>query len=878
MKIFSIIIVFFLITGIRQAFSSSIIAQGNIIYIKSSKQATINPVLINFHKGYNFETIDLSLNTLDQFFEAYNEFCMDTLRDNYVHPTIVPIRTITFREAQYKCTEYDSQLPEIKTIEQSVFLAQQMVQHNLTKTFAGVVFKDDQLVYLSDLQPIEYNHIKMCNDCNTERTYTIEDHNAQKALQGSEIHFYYETTPKKALHLVPVGHQKNASCPSVPMLCFKHSTAIPTTLSALAKHNCLRDQEELQTNNINIREEVRQFHSPTLTRQKRAIGLIGAGIGAGFLGVETLNSILGNYSPLSIMGKGIASVFGFATEQDMKMTRKQLEAHSKALQDLAVNQKQLIEGYKAVQADIDLLKKANMKQEHDVAVLFANLDNKLAIRNLQTILQITLVKMSQAIASAIQHHTSPYVFGVADLQNLTSSFRYQGIPLTAELNDVYTTLAIVDNMYTFIFSAPILTQENDMFLYEIRDLPIYNNKIQYRLNITNRFIAVNFNTDEYVILSPTEYYHCLNSHLCMAASSFLTIGKDSPCEVLSLKYQTQHCDLYISKEPMPNFLTYYNVTYYSLPMETEVQIICKDTQASVTQYKQLYGTGELQTAPGCTLNINKQISVRPSYVLSRHNLEGDSFFKFLKVPDMPLHKYPTTTKAPNTTLSPFQFRDVSSIGEAVNVVFNHDTTVAELIRILCYIVAILSILATIYCCYPRFRLWFNGCCFIQKPTKYWRDVKGYKVPDFISKDKQTKQQDTDINPDERIINLDNEDDNTLTENNEKPIEHQYASIKSSNLRSLKTPNNIYQAIKRPQAPPPPIPPPPPPTIVETTVVSPLSPLPIRPVETPASIFSTFRPYPFNKIPRRLYDPIFVPNNSEPKEMTPMTIPQIHVQK
>jgi hypothetical protein len=265
---------------------------------------------------------------------------------------------------------------------------------------------------------------------------------------------------------------------------------------------------------------------------------------------------------------------------------------------------------------------------------------------------------------------------------------------------------------------------------------------------------------------------------------------------------------------MQNFLTYGNVTYYSLPYETEVQVICKDAQASVTQIKQLYSVGELQTAPGCNIKINKQVSIRPSYVLSRHNLEGDSFFKFLQMPNLPLHKYPTTTKAPNTTLSPIKFRDVETIGDAVSIVFNHDTTFAEMIRILCYIVSVLSILATIYCCYPRFRLWFNCCCFIQKPTKYWRDVKGYQVPEYISKNKQVKDVET------GIVDTENAPpDNTITENttdkndtltNDNKLENHYATLrhndnKTKNHYATISKNKTDPTITRPTVPPPPPP-------------------------------------------------------------------------
>jgi hypothetical protein len=219
------------------------------------------------------------------------------------------------------------------------------------------------------------------------------------------------------------------------------------------------------------------------------------------------------------------------------------------------------------------------------------------------------------------------------------------------------------------------------------------------------------------------------------------------------------------------------------------------------------------------------------------------------MPNLPLHKYPTTTKAPNTTLSPIKFRDVASIGDAVSIVFNHDTTFAEMIRILCYIFSILSILATIYCCYPRFRLWFNGCCFFQKPTKYWRDVKGYKVPEYISKNKQEldieqgKLENENTPPDNTIVDLTIEKDNIST--NDNKTENLYATIPR---------NHTNPPIIKPTVPPPP----PPPTEVPIRIVQ--SPLPIRPVENPVPPLTTFLPFPADRF-RRLY-PMFAPSNTK----------------
>jgi hypothetical protein len=141
---------------------------------------------------------------------------------------------------------------------------------------------------------------------------------------------------------------------------------------------------------------------------------------------------------------------------------------------------------------------------------------------------------------------------------------------------------------------------------------------------------------------------------------------------------------------------------------------------------------------------------------------------------------------------------------------------------------VLSVLGMIYCCFPRFRLWFNGCCFCEKPTKYWRDVKGYKVPDYISKNRQ-KREETQMSTMSKF-DIDAVDENieTLT-----ALESEPESIKST-----------HTIIRRPEAPPPSPP--------MTPIPPKMPPLPNLPNLT------SFRPQPFAKI-QRLYDPLFIPS-------------------
>ena len=732
---FDLCLAFIVLSCVSHSAKGEIIAQGNLIYIKSERTATLNPTFVNFHRRFDFDIIQISLDTLDAFMKFYKQFCNEADANYFIEPKTYVINNATFREAQFKCQEFKATLPEIHNSIEANYLAKQIIQYNLTEVFAGINWVEERYQSVTTFETIDYTKTIECKECPEAHKLDWRAYEYIKQKQGAEVHFLYTVSKSNNLVIIPKGHVPNKDCISRKLLCYSKKQVAITPLRAMAKHSCIRDEAELLRINQNLRDEVAQFATPRQKRSKRAIGLIGAGIGAGFLGLESLNSIINGMAPLSLMGKGIAALFGFATDSDLRLTKTQLEKHSQAIANLSINQKQLIAAYQQVNSDIEAMQQAHLHLEHDVGVLFANLDNKLTVRNLQSLLQMTLLKMSQAISAAVQHHTSPFVFGTADLKNLSDVFRQKNVPLTDNINDVITSLAVVDNFYTFIFSAPILKTKNELHLYEIRDLPVYNKNLQYKAKVEHRYYAISLTSAEYTVLSDAEYYLCKNYFVCTAAAPFKIIGPNSPCELLTIKYQTNRCALEEFVGPAEQFLTYGNITYYSVPEPIEIHITCDESNGSTNRHQEIYGTGKIEIAPGCNIKISENANIRPSYVISRHNLEGDSFFKFLNVSGMPF-VYPTTTKPPNVTRTPIVFREVASLKEAINIVFNQDTTLAEAIRIIIYLITIFSILATIYCCYPRFRLWFNGCCFITKPTKYWRDVRGYVVPDFISRNRQ----------------------------------------------------------------------------------------------------------------------------------------------
>jgi len=707
--------------------------KGNLLYYQQTEAAvTVNPQLVNFHRRFDTRMLDTCIDTLDKFGEAYNKFCdhVTQIKDSEMRFTTVG--RMYYRFANAECGKFNTMLPEVRNLDHAKLVMEEMKNQALTIIYAGVAFSNGKMVYLSDNDNISYKLFIACPTCPITNSFTQLDLNHLNTTE-EYLEWFYEIAQSQ---LVLTPHINQGLFGSkYKVICQVKDTVKETMLTTLAKHSCIRDKDEVLKTNMLLRQEVSQFKSPR--RHKRHIGLA---FGAGFLGIETINSMITGGAPLAFVGKTVASIFGFATAEDMQLTKKQLEQHSKAIEDLSVNQKMLIDAHIKVSNDIITLNRLTKQQEYDTSILYAEIDNKVAIYNLQSLLQMTLLKMSHAIAAAIQHNTSPYAFGQADLHNVTMEFRARNIPLTDNINDVFTTLALVDNMYTFIFSAPILNPKNNFLFFEIRDLPIYKAGKQYRLNTQYKYFALNLVANEYAIVTESEYHTCLSLMVCNIAAPFMKITLNSPCEILTFKYNSQHCQMTETNDPMVQFANFDNITYFSIPETMEIQIVCSDRQVQHNEHKTIMGTGQIATFPGCTIQAaNDNISIRPGFVASRYSLQSDTLFQILRVPDRAM-LFPTTTPFPENVSIPYKFRDISSVDDAFKLIFNQDTTYAEAIRIITYIVIILISLACIYCCFPRCRLWFNGCCFLQKPTKYWRDVKGYEVPDFRSKRRQLEAQ------------------------------------------------------------------------------------------------------------------------------------------
>jgi len=513
--------------------------------------------------------------------------------------------------------------------------------------------------------------------------------------------------------------------------CLSKLDAEVSTFNKLAKISCNRDVTEILRTNEYLTNEFNQIINPPYvkkneTRKKRAVMLGGVGL----LSVEAMANAFSGKSPLNSVGKGISYTLGIATHSDVHLTRKELLRHAHAIDNITINQQLLAESYNKLVIDVHELTKNQARTQHDMAVLFVNFDSRGNIYRMQGIIQDCIIKMVQALQTSALLQTSPYVFGRKDLTELTKQFRINNIPLTNNIEEVMTQVVLVEKVYTFLLSIPIINTVNNFNLYEVKALPVFKNGEGFRVMFENKYIAINAMNMEYFTTSETEFNYCTQYPFCTVSKPFRKIIHDSPCEVRSLKLNSMVCSVEQDNKAKASFISNQNMTYFSVPEPMEIHAICSDAGTEFNEHKTINDYGFFNIPDGCEVKVGNDISLRPGFIASVHTLTDNTLFEILNFPE-DIHDFPERPNISAITRRPLlSFESREKLAETFDIIFDHETAMGEFIRIGIYITVFVVILLIIYCSCPKCRLWVHGCCFLTKPTVYWRKVRGYKVPDY----------------------------------------------------------------------------------------------------------------------------------------------------
>ena len=717
--------------------------RGSLLYEQLAfRPITVNPQYFNFYRQFNISHILNALDVLTEFETLYSKLCKDIDFMPELIPEFINIPYEKQRSPIEACESRNAILPELRTMEEVELMLNLMNSWGIDSTQAGIDYVDNLLVYQSSKEPINpitkvrycsdqcpllAKQLKMKNETSFANHYTI----SQNVPHYRIVNNVLVVTPEKI--------KANTH------MCMRKREVGLTALHFMLKSSCTRDTQEIKEQNRLLTTEISNFLAPNQSnfffvdtykqqtinprhRVKRAAIIP-------LMSLFLLNGAVAQKSPLDALGALGASIFGLGSKQDMIITKQKLQEHATQISNLAINQETIVKAITEIQTQIQTVSRQNSYAAHKIAQAYAEIDNKGLIRHLQNLIQLTLLKMQTAINAATQAIPSPYVFSNKDLQNITHTFRMNDIMLTTNLNEISASVLTVDDQITFMFNVPVNDDRNKFHFYEVRQLPVFVDGKSYKIDIKHKHIGINDFTNEYILLSQSEFQRCLILPICILPTPFIRITDRSPCEILTYKDNIQTCPLIESLGLPPVFYTYKNATTYSIPKPIQIHITCKKGRLTQSNYKTISGMGTFDVTPGCTIHVPPDTNIRPEYMIGQEFMSSNTLTGTIREYTKDSAFLPLLLNVSTSTFKPLVLNEVKTFQQGVDLIFNHETLSTEVVRVIAYICIILIILWSLTCCFPKLKLWLKSFCLITKPEKYW-GMRKYIIPSpFIRQNK-----------------------------------------------------------------------------------------------------------------------------------------------
>jgi len=471
------------------------------------------------------------------------------------------------------------------------------------------------------------------------------------------------------------------------------------------------------------------------TRKKRNIGY---GLLAGYMGINTAASWSTGEAPLGWVGSLLGDTFGWAKQSDLKLIHKLAEHQSYALQNLTINQKELEEAYNVLGQEVTRIENHTKSLEFSTATLFTELDHKLAIRELHNTIQLTLLKIANALGFAQTHKTSPYVFSREELNILSAKFKINGVSLSNSIDDVRTTAYYADNTILFTFIIPIMEDKTLFNLFEAINFPIFLPSKTIRSKIDTKYIAYSSANNEYSLLTHNEFRKCTDNHYCTISDVLRTLSVDSHCVAKTLEEANhgQSCPYEEIPETGPFFNLYDHTLVYSVKEKTSIKFICKNVTRNVGhehESRYVEGIGAATIAPDCQILFPNGMRAFSNPEPTIENMGSVKFmetFNFLPIAEnftniIPLPENNTIFR--ELKLNPI---DTTAYKSVLQEIINPESALPEIIRVGIGILIFIISFVTICLIFPKVGVWFKTLTLWKNPKTWWTDYKNYDLPTF----------------------------------------------------------------------------------------------------------------------------------------------------
>ena len=703
--------------------------KGNILYESlSPSPVQVNPHYAHFIRSFDMSHVIKGFQTLQTYTHMYIAICDKIALDNkrVTNPVLTVIDTSN-RNETVQCPNNMS-LPEIKSNEEARHLVKLMETYKIKFQRAGLYLDNQKkLRYISNGRINKYNRIN-CPMCFINHLF-----DQRNDFAHSDLYYFLDDNADLTIMMSTPQGDKNTN-----QICYEndfgHDKQI---LNFLAIQACDRDINFLEMITKDLEEELEEFISPNTylinrkKRKKRAFFLPLVAKGIAVLGGGLAYKGITGTNPLHAIGKFAGSAFGLTTESDLEQVRSILSKNTISLENIKLNEKEISKAINELAERTNRLTHFVNYQLHDIMAMFSEIDAKSTIRLLQTTLQNILMKMNLAVQAAKHSLPSPYVLTSQELRNLTAAHKLEKIMLTNNIDDVSMAVIIIDGTYKFVMAVPLVNEKNAFNLYEVKQLPIFANHKTYKYQTLTNYIGINYETDEYILLTATEYARCTSRPTCSFSGSLNKFSKLAPCEVSSFVYNKTDCDLEEIPFGQHTFFTYGNVTYFSVPIKMTVRVKCPFRNEWTLDLENI---GFFDTPLICDVHTTDEQQIRHEYVAKIAHLPDKVLFKSVGQLDLSSIHYPMDEKFNSTGMKPMKFLDLPSLEDQFKTIFDPNEGSLLMTRIAFTVLGLFLILLVVYFSSKCFRAWFNNCCSFSKPHHYWSDHKEYtNVPVYVKR-------------------------------------------------------------------------------------------------------------------------------------------------
>ena len=469
--------------------------------------------------------------------------------------------------------------------------------------------------------------------------------------------------------------------------------------------------------------------SHSRTKRLAPLALIAPAVMAG----NAVTSLVTGDAPLSWFGGVLGSTLGLVTKQDLKLPFDEIRKQAVAIKNLTLNQFDLANAYNELARDLDRVGSAAHKIELSTTTLVAEMDNKMILRQLHTTIQITILKLSDAMTNALNKQTSPYVLAQSELNDLSAKYRAEQIQLSKDINEVKTTV-IKNNAgeIIFLFEVPIYSTRSLFYIYSARPLPLYDEGKKLIPIIDIEFFGISVADSEYTILTTSEKDKCLNDQFCNVKDVLRKNGETHHCVIKSFDKNILACPMEENKDELGFYELHGSKLVYSVPKQTEIKLICHNKTSNHHMHSSvsLHGVGLAKIAPDCQILLpnDRRIFSNPEPIQEKLGIANFmSMLEFLPELDNYTIKIRDQEHFNHSTFSHLQLRavdyELKDMEHLYNETFNLKSFLSESIRVTLGLLAIFFIILIPCMCSAKLRTWFKTWILWKNPKKWYTEFR-----------------------------------------------------------------------------------------------------------------------------------------------------------